>query len=125
MSGMKGRLPQLSCQGYKLSSYPAGQQSRRFRKQQYGIIFYMGNIEFAPTWGSIQGADYCLQTELCNSFDTASLLIAMLRASNVPARYVHGTIELPIDKAMNCIVEKRVGLALLHCWHQINAITQA
>ncbi|MEN8135668.1 MAG: transglutaminase-like domain-containing protein [Thermodesulfobacteriota bacterium] len=59
------------------------------------------NIEFAPTWGSIQGADYCLQTELCNSFDTASLLIAMLRASNVPARYVHGTIELPIDKAMN------------------------
>lgn len=59
------------------------------------------NIEFAPTWGSIQGADYCLQTKLCNSFDTASLMIAMLRASNVPARYVHGTIETPIDKAMN------------------------
>jgi hypothetical protein len=59
------------------------------------------NIEFAPTWGSIQGADYCLQTELCNSFDTASLLIALLRASDIPARYVHGTIELPIEKAMN------------------------
>jgi hypothetical protein len=59
------------------------------------------NIEFAPTWGSIQGANYCLQTELCNSFDTASLLIAMLRAANVPSRYVHGTIELPIEKAMN------------------------
>ena len=33
------------------------------------------NIEFVPTYGSIQGADYCLQTKQCNAFDTASLLI--------------------------------------------------
>jgi RHS repeat-associated protein len=59
------------------------------------------NIEYAPTYGSIQGADYCLQTKQCNAFDTSSLLIALLRASNIHARYVYGTIELPIDKAMN------------------------
>ncbi|MBI5184182.1 MAG: C40 family peptidase [Nitrospinae bacterium] len=59
------------------------------------------NIEFVPTYGSIQGADMCLQTKQCNSFDTASLLIALLRVSNIPARYVHGAIEVPIDKAMN------------------------
>ncbi len=38
--------------------------------------FVRNNIEFVPTYGSIQGADYCLQTEQCNAFDTASLLIA-------------------------------------------------
>jgi transglutaminase-like putative cysteine protease len=59
------------------------------------------NIEFVPTHGSIQGADYCLQTMQCNATDTASLLIALLRASNIPARYAHGTVEMPIDKVMN------------------------
>ncbi|MEN8265221.1 MAG: transglutaminase domain-containing protein, partial [Nitrospirota bacterium] len=59
------------------------------------------NIEFVPTYGSIQGADYCLQTKQCNAFDTASLLIALLRISNIHARYVEGTVEIPIEKVMN------------------------
>jgi len=59
------------------------------------------NIEFVPTYGSIQGADYCLQTKLCNAFDTSSLLISLLRASNIPARYVEGTVEIPIEKVKN------------------------
>ncbi len=61
------------------------------------------NIEYVPTYGSIQGADMCLQTKQCNDFDTASLLIALLRASNISARYVYGTIEVPIDKVMNWV----------------------
>ncbi|MEE9910187.1 MAG: hypothetical protein K4571_00555 [Deltaproteobacteria bacterium] len=59
------------------------------------------NVEYVPTYGSIQGADMCLQTLQGNDFDIASLLIALLRASNIHARYVYGTIELPIDKVMN------------------------
>ena len=58
-------------------------------------------VEFVPTYGSIQGAAMCLQTKQCNDMDTASLLIALFRASQIPARYVVGTIELPVDKAMN------------------------
>jgi transglutaminase-like putative cysteine protease len=61
------------------------------------------NIEFVPTYGSIQGADMCLQTKQCNDFDTASLLIALLRASGIYARYVYGTIELPIEKVKNWV----------------------
>ena len=61
------------------------------------------NVEFAPTYGSIQGADYCMQTMQCNAFDTASLLIALLRASDVPARYAYGTVEMPIDRFMNWV----------------------
>ncbi|MGH9903797.1 MAG: transglutaminase-like domain-containing protein, partial [Pyrinomonadaceae bacterium] len=59
------------------------------------------NIEFAPTWGSIQGAQLCLETRACNAFDTSSLLIALLRFSGVPARYQIGTIEVTVDKFMN------------------------
>jgi len=59
------------------------------------------NIEFVPTYGSIQGADYCMQTKLCNAFDTSSLLIALLRASNIHARYAYGTVEIPIEKIKN------------------------
>ena len=61
------------------------------------------NIEFVPTYGSIQGAHMTLLTKQGNTFDTASLLIALLRASNIPARYIYGTIELPIDKVMNWV----------------------
>lgn len=59
------------------------------------------NVEFVPTWGSIQGAHMTLLTKQGNAFDTASLLIALLRAAGIHARYVMGTIELPIDKVMN------------------------
>ena len=61
------------------------------------------NIEYVPTYGSIQGADMCLQTKLCNDFDTASLLIALLRVSGIHARYAYGTIELPIEKVKNWV----------------------
>jgi transglutaminase-like putative cysteine protease len=59
------------------------------------------NIEFIPTWGSIQGAQLCLETRNGNAFDTASLLVALLRVSGVPARYQPGTIEVPAEKFKN------------------------
>jgi len=59
------------------------------------------NIEFVPTWGAIQGAQMTMLTKQGNAFDTASLLIALLRAAGIHAHYVTGTIELPIDKVMN------------------------
>jgi hypothetical protein len=59
------------------------------------------NVEFVPTWGSIQGAQMTLETKQGSAFDTASLLIALLRAAGIQARYITGTVELPIDKVMN------------------------
>jgi len=61
------------------------------------------NIEFIPSYGSIQGADYTLQHGKGNAFDTASLLIALLRAANIPARYAYGTVEIPANKVMNWV----------------------
>ncbi|MEZ4646527.1 MAG: transglutaminase family protein [Chloroflexota bacterium] len=59
------------------------------------------NITFTPTWGSIQGAAACLENRICNAFDTSSLLIALLRVSDIPARYQLGTIDVPVDMALN------------------------
>ena len=35
--------------------------------------------------------------------DTASLLIALLRASGIPARYVYGSVEVPAEQMMNWV----------------------
>lgn len=59
------------------------------------------HIEWVPTWGAIQNADSVLASGRGNAFDIASLTIALLRASRIPARYQLGTIELPAAQAMN------------------------
>jgi transglutaminase-like putative cysteine protease len=38
-----------------------------------------------------------------NAMDTASLTIALLRASNIPARYAYGTVEIPTEKVQNWV----------------------
>lgn len=53
------------------------------------------NITWQPTWGGIQAADLTLSAQRGNAMDIASLTIALLRASKIPARYVHGTIDVP------------------------------
>jgi transglutaminase superfamily protein len=86
------------------------------------------NIEFVPTYGSIQGAQMTLETLQGNAFDTASLLIALLRASNIPARYAMGTVEIPIDQVMNWVgdfTSDQAALEFIARGHiPINGITQ-
>lgn len=45
-------------------------------------------IAFLPTYGSVQGAHLTWLTKRGNAYDTANLFIALLRAANIPARYV-------------------------------------
>jgi len=51
------------------------------------------NIETEWYWGSMKGAEETLKQGSGNDADQASLLIALLRASGYPARYVRGVIE--------------------------------
>jgi transglutaminase-like putative cysteine protease len=53
------------------------------------------NVQWAPTWGAIQDASHTLSSQRGNAFDISSLTIALLRAAGYPARYVHGTIDVP------------------------------
>jgi RHS repeat-associated protein len=51
--------------------------------------------------GSVKGAIGTLRSGAGNDLDQASLLVALLRAAGVPARYVHGVVELTLDKVVN------------------------
>jgi len=61
------------------------------------------NIEWQPAWGAVQNADLTLSAKRGNAMDIASLGIALLRASQIPARYVHGTIDVPVAQYMNWV----------------------
>lgn len=65
--------------------------------------YVRNNFEYEPYYGSLKGAQETLWEKAGNDFDLASLLIALYRASGIPARYVYGTIEVPIEKAMNWV----------------------
>ena len=56
------------------------------------------NIRVVPGYGAAQSARATLAERSGNDADTASLLVALLRASSIPARYVYGTIELTDDQ---------------------------
>jgi hypothetical protein len=58
-------------------------------------------IGFEPYLGIRKGAAGTLYERSGNDADQAALLVALLRAADVPARYVHGTARLPIDQAAN------------------------
>ncbi|MDP2810074.1 MAG: RHS repeat-associated core domain-containing protein [Rhodocyclaceae bacterium] len=67
------------------------------------LRWMLKEVAFEPYWGSLKGSLGVLQTRGGNATDQSSLLIALLRASNVPARYVRGTVALydtqPSDNA--------------------------
>ncbi|PIT52524.1 transglutaminase-like domain-containing protein [Snodgrassella alvi] len=59
------------------------------------------NIEWQPTWGGQQTAGMTLDVLRGNAMDISTLLIALLRAAKIPARYVHGTVDIEINTFMN------------------------
>lgn len=61
------------------------------------------NIEHYPTFGAVQGSQLTLDNKRGNAFDSASLLIALLRAAGTPARYVTGTVQVPVDAVKNWV----------------------
>lgn len=54
--------------------------------------YVSNNIRFEPYWGSLKGAQGTLVAGSGGPMDQASLLVALMREANIPARYVRGTI---------------------------------
>ncbi|MCF6238072.1 MAG: hypothetical protein L3J79_04535, partial [Candidatus Marinimicrobia bacterium] len=65
--------------------------------------FVRQNIQSQYYSGAMKGASATLTSYAGNDVDQAALLIALLRASNVPARFVHGVIEQPVEEVMKAI----------------------
>ena len=79
-------------------------KAQELGKNPVAIYNWVRNtIEYTPTAGAIQSAQDTLDKKRGNATDTASLLIALLRASGIPARYQFGTIDLPAAAAQNWV----------------------
>lgn len=59
--------------------------------------------DYTPYYGSMKGSLDTFWEKEGNDYDLASLLIALLRASNIPARYVTAKIVIPIENVMRWI----------------------
>ncbi len=66
------------------------------------LYLYVKNVYgFTPYLGSQKGSQGTELEFAGNDFDQASLLIALLRAANIPARYVFGSMYIPTNQALN------------------------
>lgn len=63
--------------------------------------FVRNTVGFQPYLGSRKGAAETLRQLRGNDTDQASLLLALLRVSGIPSRYVRGTVELEPARAMS------------------------
>ncbi|GAB3390632.1 RHS repeat-associated core domain-containing protein [Lysobacter fragariae] len=70
------------------------------------------NIDFIPGQGAIQGADLTLRSRQGNATDINSLLVSLLRASGIPARFVYGTVDVPLARAVNWLRARDTADAL-------------
>ncbi|HSW12370.1 MAG TPA: transglutaminase domain-containing protein [Solimonas sp.] len=96
------------------------------QQQPVAIVNWVrNNIEFVPGYGSVQGAGQTLLNRRGNATDTASLLVALLRASGIPARYVYGTVELEAAAAQNWLGDLRSPQAALALLQQAGVPAEA
>ncbi len=63
-------------------------------------LYVKNNIKYEPYWGSKKEALITLAQQGGNDLDQASLLIALLRAKGIPARYVTGTSRITPQQAL-------------------------
>jgi RHS repeat-associated protein len=65
------------------------------------LAWMQHEVRFEPYWGSLKGSVGVLESRSGNATDQSSLLIALLRASNIPARFVLGNVALVDQQPSN------------------------
>ena len=76
------------------------------------------DIEFY--YGAVKGAAETLRQRRGNDIDQASLLIALMRASGVPARYVRGVVALTGEAAHErCLAFGKARTDARHCGQRL------
>lgn len=77
-------------------------------------IYYhvLNNYDYQPYYGSLKGSEGVRLEGIGNDVDLASFTMALLRASNVPCRYVYGLVEIPIESVMSWLMVKKPEVAV-------------
>ena len=65
------------------------------------FAYVYNNIQFVPYYMSVQNSESALWSGKGNDADQATLLIALLRAAGIPARYASGYINVPVADAIS------------------------
>ena len=91
---VSGQVVQLTPEIYQLAHDLDNDYIKivNFVRQQINIQYYAG---------SMKGSQGTLLSYAGNDVDQSALLIALLRASNIPARFVQGVIQQPVDEVAN------------------------
>jgi uncharacterized membrane protein len=69
-------------------------QSAAFTQDPLAAFYFVRDMGFEPYEGALRGTRGTLWSGAGNSIDQSSLLIAMLRAAGIPARYRHGSLNV-------------------------------
>ncbi len=77
-----------------LSDGDALWQAAAFTQDPLSAFYFVRDMGFEPYEGALRGTRGTLWSGAGNSIDQSSLLIAMLRAAGIPARYRHGSLDL-------------------------------
>ncbi|HID31896.1 MAG TPA: transglutaminase domain-containing protein, partial [bacterium (Candidatus Stahlbacteria)] len=64
------------------------------------------NIVYIPYYSSIKGSKATIIDSIGNDIDQASLLLALLRYSKVPSRYVIGRVRMDIEQVLSLLGER-------------------
>jgi|GEM_PF-3504193 len=73
--------------------------------------YIRSHVKYEPYFGAQKGSSGCLAQLICNDVDAASLTIALLRASGIPARYKHSFVRMPADQVKTLLGVDQVKTA--------------
>jgi hypothetical protein len=63
------------------------------------IYSWVKEFEYQPYYGLMKGTEWAIHERAGNDFDQANVLVELLRASDIPAYFVYGTVEMPVERA--------------------------
>jgi len=80
------------------------------------FAYVYNNIQFVPYYMLVQNSESVLWSGKGNDADQATLLIALLRAAGIPARYASGYINVPVADAISWlgVKDKATAFAFLN-----------
>lgn len=70
------------------------------------------NVELELYSGAMQTSESVLMSRRAGDYDMATVLVALLRAAGVPARFVRGTVRMDMNALMNLVGAKAVDAAV-------------
>ncbi|MEK6821282.1 MAG: transglutaminase-like domain-containing protein, partial [archaeon] len=88
-------------------------KAAELNRQPLALLNFVRNeIEYIPYFGSKKGANATLLERAGNDMDQASLLVALLRASDIPARYRRAEIKVSLRAVTDLLgVESPIAAA--------------